>query len=34
MAFPDVDHDCEHDVFTDVFARWDGGHLNPEEPPG
>jgi hypothetical protein len=32
-AFPDVDHDCEHDVFTDVFARWDGGHLNPEEPP-
>lgn len=32
-AFPDVDHNCEHDVFTDVFARWDAGHLNPEEPP-
>ena len=32
-AFPDVNHDCEHDVFTDVFARWDAGHLNPEEPP-
>ena len=31
-AFPDVNDDCEHDVFTDVFARWDAGHLKPEEP--
>ena len=32
-AFPDLDHDCEHDVFRDVFAMWTTGHLNPEEVP-
>ncbi len=26
-AFPDLDHECEHDVFDDVFARWGSGHL-------
>ena len=28
-AFPDVDHDCEHDVFRDVFAMWAAGRLTP-----
>lgn len=31
-AFPDLDHDCEHDVFRDVFAMWTTGQFNPEEP--
>lgn len=30
-AFPDLDHDCEHDVFRDVFAMWTTGRLNPPE---
>jgi len=21
-AYPDLDHDCQHDVFSDVFAQW------------
>ncbi len=33
-AFPDLDHECEHDVFRDVFAMWTTGQLTPpEEPP-
>lgn len=28
-AFPDVDHDCEHNVFRDVFAMWAAGRLTP-----
>jgi hypothetical protein len=30
-AFPDRPHDCEHDVFRDVFALWTTMALNPEE---
>lgn len=26
-AFPDVEHDCEHDVFRDVFAAWALGRI-------
>lgn len=32
-AFPDVEHECQHDVFSDVFARWGAGQLSPPEPP-
>lgn len=28
-AFPDRAHDCEHDVFRDVFALWTTMALNP-----
>lgn len=28
-AFPDRPHDCEHDVFRDVFALWTTLALNP-----
>lgn len=31
-AFPGVDHECQHDVFRDVFARWETGQLSPPEP--
>lgn len=31
-AFPDDAHDCQHDVFADVFAMWTSGALNPPEP--
>ena len=34
VCLPDVNHDCEHDVFTDVFARWDAGHLKPDSLKG
>ena len=30
-AFPDDEHECTHDVFTDVFARWVTGALTPSE---
>ena len=30
-AFPDLDHECEHDVFRDVFAMWTTGQLTPPE---
>lgn len=29
-AFPGVVHDCQHDVFGDVFAMWASGQLVPE----
>jgi len=29
-AFPHADHDCQHDVFGDVFAMWASGQLSPE----
>lgn len=32
-AFPDQDHQCEHDVFRDVFALWTTGQLTPPEKP-
>lgn len=28
-AFPDVEHDCAGDAFTDVFARWGAGEMTP-----
>ncbi len=31
-AFPDIEHDCAGDVFTDVFARWGIGLLQRPEP--
>ena len=31
-AFPDAEHDCQRDVFSDVFARWGAGELRGEEP--
>lgn len=31
-AFPDTEHECQHDVFSDVFARWGAGQLRGEEP--
>jgi hypothetical protein len=31
-AFPDFNHDCQYDVFSDVFSVWTTGRLNPEEP--
>ncbi len=31
-AFPDIEHDCAGDVFTDVFARWGVGLLQRPEP--
>ena len=31
-AFPDTAHECQHDVFTDVFAMWGSGQLRGEEP--
>ena len=31
-AFPDIDHECQRDVFSDVFARWGAGELRGEEP--
>ena len=31
-AFPGIEHDCQADVFNDVFARWTTGQLNPPEP--
>lgn len=31
-AFPNDDHDCQHDVFRDVFAMWVSGRLSPPEP--
>jgi hypothetical protein len=31
-AFPDTEHDCQRDVFSDVFARWGAGELRGEEP--
>ena len=30
-AFPDDQHECTHDVFTDVFARWITGELTLDE---
>lgn len=30
-AFPDRPHECQHDVFSDVFALWATMALNPEE---
>jgi len=32
-AFPDIEHDCTGDVFTDVFARWGIGLLQRPESP-
>ena len=31
-AFPDAEHECQRDVFSDVFARWGAGELRGEEP--
>jgi len=31
-VFPDLEHDCEQDVFADTFALWTTGQLNPPEP--
>ena len=31
-AFPDVNHDCEHDVFTDVFAAGTPDTSSPTSP--
>ncbi len=31
-AFPDTEHECQHDVFSDVFAMWGSGQLRGEEP--
>ena len=31
-AFPGTEHDCQRDVFSDVFARWGAGELRGEEP--
>ncbi len=31
-AFPNIEHDCAGDVFTDVFARWGVGLLQRPEP--
>lgn len=31
-AFPDYSHECQYDVFNDVFSVWMTGQLNPEEP--
>ena len=32
-ALPDIDHDCQHDVFRDVFAAWTAGLVTlPPEP--
>ena len=30
-AFRDDEHECTHDVFTDVFSRWVTGALTPSE---
>jgi hypothetical protein len=30
-AFPERPHECQHDVFSDVFALWATMALNPEE---
>lgn len=30
-AFPDTEHECEHDVFRDVFAAWQQGRLVVDE---
>lgn len=31
-AFAGIEHDCQGDVFNDVFARWMSGNLTPSEP--
>jgi hypothetical protein len=31
-AFPDIEHDCQLDVFSDAFALWTTGVLSPPEP--
>lgn len=31
-AFPGQQHECQYDVFSDVFAAWMGGGLHPPEP--
>lgn len=31
-AFPEVQHDCQRDVFHDVFSMWTTSALNPPEP--
>lgn len=31
-AFPDTAHECQRDVFSDVFAMWGSGQLRGEEP--
>jgi hypothetical protein len=31
-AFPDIEHDCTGDVFSDVFARWATGRMTHPEP--
>lgn len=31
-AFPDLDHECQHDVFRDVFYAWQTDLLPVEEP--
>jgi hypothetical protein len=30
-AFPNLDHDCAHDVFADVFAQWTQAHSGPDD---
>lgn len=32
-AFRDIEHECQHDVFSDVFSMWTTGQLSPQEPP-
>lgn len=32
-AFPDTTHPCQHDVFADVFTRWDAGLLQSPDAP-
>ena len=30
-AFPNLDHECTHEVFSDVFAMWTNAHGGPDE---
>jgi hypothetical protein len=32
-AFPDSEHECQQDDFSDVFSMWTTGQLSPQEPP-
>ncbi len=31
-AFPDTEHECQHEVFSDVFAMWGAGELPGDVP--
>lgn len=30
-AFPNLEHECAHDVFADVFSMWTAGHHGPDD---